>query len=261
MIMKLAMTDSRVLIAILVIASVGGTYTVIQGFDLVNLNSQTPLGAGGAMLTGHVKVTQFDGDGNIIAYRQSDNHIVKEGMEIIMAQVFRGINTTVNYPDNVINGLPNPVQYMQIGTGGEHRLLHNNSDIAVAIRPPVHTAYCTERVSAGIVNLTSAHGYHTSVGVCNDTTNLCKAQMNVTATADFLGSAGCDANSIDEAGIYESSNGTGSTSGTVQGMYQSGAWTDPTTGGYMFARNNFGSVNLGNMDTLQLQWEFTFTDS
>lgn len=259
--MKLEMTDNRVLMAILVIASIGGTYTVIQGFDLVNLNSQTPLDAGGAMLTGHVKVTQIDGDGNIIAYRQSDNHIVKEGMEIIMAQVFRGINTTLNYPDNAINGLPNPVQYMQIGTGGEHRLLHNNSDIAVAIRPPIHTLYCTQRVSATITNTSSAHGYHTSAGVCNDTTNMCNAQMNVTAVASFLGSAGCNANSIDEAGIYENTNGTGGTSGTVRGMYQSGTFTNPLNGGYMFARNTFGAVNLGMLDTLQLQWEFTFTDS
>jgi len=261
MVMKLVMTDNRALMAILVIASIGGTYAVVQGFDLTNIASQSSLNPGGALLTGNVKVIQFDGDGNIIAYRQTDNHIVKEGMEIIMAQVFRGINTTGNYPDNVINGLPNPVQYMQIGTGGEHRLLHNNSDIAVAIAAPQYPTTCTQRVSAAITNSSSAHGYHTIPGVCNDTTNLCSAQMNVTAVANFLGSAGCNVNSIDEAGIYENSNGTGVNSGTNRGMYQNGAWQNPLTGGYMFARNTFGSVNLGMLDTLQLQWEFTFTDS
>src|SRR3989304_8993124 len=89
MVMKLATTDNRVLMAIRGIASVGGTFAVVQGFDLVYNNSQTPLTTGGAMLTGNVKVIQYDVDGNIIAYRQTDNHIVKEGMELIMAQVFR----------------------------------------------------------------------------------------------------------------------------------------------------------------------------
>jgi len=246
--MKIVMTDNRVLMAILVIASIGGTYAVVQGFDLTTLASQSSLNTGGAFLTGNVKVIQYDADGNIIAYRQSDNHIVKEGMEIIMAQVFRGINTTTNYPNAFVEGLPNPVQYMQIGTGGEYRLLHNDTDIAVAIPT------CTTRASSAISNATqgAAHGYP---GTCDDLGTMCSAQMNVTATAQFQGSAGCNVNSIDEAGIFENSTAT------TTGMYQAGVWTNPTGGGYMFARNTFGSVNLGNLDTLQLQWEFTFTDS
>jgi hypothetical protein len=242
--MKIVMTDNRVLMAILVIASIGGTYAVVQGFDLTTLASQSSLNPGGAFLTGNVKVIQYDADGNIIAYRQTDNHIVKEGMEIIMAQVFRGINTTTNYPASATLGLPHLVEYMQIGTGGEHRLLHNNTDIAEAI------ATCTARQSAGITN-TTAQGAHGYPGTCDDVGILCSAQMNVTAVANFQGSAGCNVNSIDEAGIFD--NSTGTTVGYTQGV--------PDGGGYMFARNTFGSVNLGMLDTLQLQWEFTFTDS
>src|SRR3972149_3302283 len=254
MIMKLVTTDNRVLMAMLVIASVGGTFAVVQGFDLVYNNSQTPLTTGGAMLTGNVKVIQYDVDGNIIAYRQTDNHIVKEGMELIMAQVFRGINSTTNCPTcpnySTILGLPHPVQYMQIGTGGEYRLLHNNTDIAQAI------GTCNTRASAAITN-TTAQGAHKYPGACTDLAgSLCSAQMNVTAVASFLGTAGCNVNSIDEAGIYD--NGT---AGTTVGQYQGGAETTPDGPGYMFARNTFGSVNLGMLDTLQLQWEFTFTDS
>ena len=250
MIMKFVTTDNRVLMAILVIASIGGTLAAVQGFGLVNYHPQNQLpGEGAAMLTGNVKVFQYDKDGNIIAYRQSDNHIVKDGMEIIMAQVFRGINSSANYAAPAL-GLPHPVQYMQIGTGQEtHRLLHNDTSIATAIPT------CFTRASAAITNTTGSHGYHTTSGVCNDTNNMCWAQMNVTAQADFLGSAGCNVNSIDEAGIFDNSTG-GNT-----GQYQTGVLTVPNGGGYMFARNTFGSVNLGNADTLRLQWEFTFTDS
>ena len=245
MIMKLEMTNNRVLMAILVIASVGGTYAVVQGFDLVNLNSQTPLAPGGAMLTGNVKVIQYDETGNIVAYRQSDNHIVKEGMEIIMAQVFGGINTTTNYPSPSL-GLPHPVRYMQIGTGGEWRLLHNDTNIGNVI------GTCS-RQPATITN-SSAQGAHKYPSACTDAVgNLCSAQMNVTAVANFLGSAGCNVNSIDEAGIYDNS--------TTAALGQRDGGGPSNNDGYMFARNTFGSVNLGALDTLQLQWEFTFTDS
>jgi len=63
--------------------------------------------------------------------------------------------------------------------------------------------------------------------------------MNVTATAQFLGTV-CEELGIDEAGIFTHQDGTD---------------------GLMFARNNFGSVNLGALDRLQLEWEFTFKDS
>jgi hypothetical protein len=244
MVMKLEMTNNRVLMAILVIASVGGTFAVAQGFDLFNYNSQTPFATGGALLTGNVKVIQYDEDGNIVAYRQTDNHIVKEGMEIIMAQVFRDINTTINYPNPTV-GLPRPVEFMQIGTGGEYRLLHNNTDIFSPI------AGCVRQTTT--ISNTTAQGAHKYPGACTDAVgNLCSAQMNVTAVSSFLGSASCNVNSIDEAGIFDNSTST-----TV-GMDGGGAGNG---GGYMFARNTFGSVNLGALDTLQLQWEFTFTDS
>ena len=244
--MKSVMTDKRVLMAILVIASIGGTFTVIQSFGLVNYDSQNPLSTGGAMLTGNVKVLQYDKDGNVIAYRQTDNHIVLTGMEIIMAQVFGGINTTANYPASVTLGLPHPVRYMQIGTGGEDRLQSNNTDVSIAI------AGCTRQLAV-ISNSTylgttrPAHNYPLACAQPN-----CSAQMNVTAVASFLGSASCNVNSIDEAGIFD--NSTTTTTGQ-HGLF------DGNGGGYMFARNTFGSVNLGALDTLQLQWEFTFTDS
>lgn len=241
--MKSVTTDKRILMTIMVIASIGGTLAVVQGFALVNDNSQTSF-TSGPLLTGNVKVFQYDKDGNIIAYRQSDNHIVREGMEVIMAQVFGGINTTANYPTPTL-GLPHPIRYMQIGTGGEFRLLHNNTDIYLPI------ASCV-RQFATITN-TTAQGAHKYPGACNDGGTLCSAQMNVTAVASFLGSASCNVNSIDEAGIYDNS--------TVTTVGMTNAWGAGNGGGYMFARNTFGSVNLGALDTLQLQWEFTFTDS
>jgi len=225
----------------LVIASVGGTFAIIQILDLDNVSTSKPQGA---LLSGNVKVTQFDGDGNIIAYRQSDNHIVKSGMEIIMAQVFGGINGT--YPMPAEANDVHPVRYMQIGTNGERRLLHNDTSIMT----PVSAGACIRQL-AGITN-SSAQGAHGAPAGCDDVGTLCSAQMNVTATASFLGSASCDVASIDEAGIFD--NSTTDTAGADATGYGNG-------GGLMFARNTFGSVTLNMLDTLQLDWEFTFTDS
>jgi len=229
----------------LVIASVGGTFAIMQILDLDNVSTSKPQGA---LLSGNVKVTQFDGDGNIIAYRQSDNHIVTRGMEIIMSQVFGGINGTYPMPPDseTVGGNTHPVRFMQIGTNGERRLLHNDTSVMT----PVSAGLCVRQL-ATITNVTSGDGpaHGAPVGCVEPN---CSAQMNVTATASFLGSASCNVASIDEAGIFD--NSTTDTIGADATGYGNG-------GGLMFARNTFGSVTLNMLDTLQLDWEFTFTDS
>ena len=233
MIMKITMTHTRVLMATLVIASIGGTFAVVTGFDLT-FDAGKNYAPSGALLTGNVKVTHYDGDGNIIGYRQSDNHIVYHGMEIIMGQVFNGMNQS--YPDTTVR----PVSHMEIGTAGDptvwtEALRWNDTDI----NTPVGGA-CV-RVAAVIDNVTQGESHKWSSS-CHGTqgfssTNPCSAQMNVTARSTFTGML-CTAVAIDEAGIFN----------------------DPAAG-LMFARNTFGSVTLNMLDSLALDWEFTFTDS
>ena len=224
--MKITMTNTRVLMVTLIIASVGGTFAIVEGLDLTFDQTNNSPGTG-MLLTGNVKVTQFDEAGNIIAYRQTDNHIVRHGMEIIMGQVFNQVNQS--YPDTTVR----PVSHMEIGTAGENVYLSalrwNDTDI----NTPVGGA-CVRQVAA-IDNVTQGAS-HKSPSTCAPAT-ACSAQMNVTATASFSG-AQCAIASIDEAGIFN----------------------DPAAG-LMFARNTFGSVTLNMLDTLQLDWEFTFTDS
>ncbi|HXV65806.1 MAG TPA: hypothetical protein VD731_01080 [Nitrosopumilaceae archaeon] len=232
--MKITMTHNQVLMITLVIASIGGTYAISTGFDLT-LDSTGKSAPSGALLTGNVKVTQYDESGNIIAYRQSDNHIVFHGMEIIMGQVFNGVNDT--YATKV-----RPVSHMEIGLAGDPgvyatALRWNDTDV---VDPVIDTNPLCARVVAVIDNVTQGNS-HKSPSTCHGTegfgANPCSAQMNVTARSTFTG-ANCAAASIDEAGIFN----------------------DPA-GGLMFARNTFGSVTLNPLDSLALDWEFTFTDS
>jgi len=208
---------------------------------------------GAMMLTGSVKVTQFDGDGNTIALRQSDNHIVGQGMEMIISQVFNQMNGTADA--NTF-----PVRWMEIGHSGEWELLMNDTDLRLSADndPPI-SATCL-RVDATFNNVTGPAGQgfgaaslvqgviannHEPCQIANwaaetggANSAFCSAQANVTAQAQFTG-ANCNGLlTIDEAAMF-----------------------NEEFAGTMFARNNFGGVVLNMPDTLQLDWEFTFTDS
>jgi hypothetical protein len=220
--MKLTITNIGVLMVALVAISAGSTYALTQ--DLVDYDNIMP---SGFLMTGNVKVTQYDADGNVVALRQTDNHIVAHGMEIIMQQVFHDINETAPFP---VAGSGGRVQFMEIGTGGENNLLYNNSDIAVAI------GGCA-RIDAAIANV-SSHKAPDDCKITDPTGASCFARMNVTAMASFSGMQCSGALDIDEAGIF-----------------------NDLAAGTMFARNTFGGVVLNPPDTLALDWEFTFTDS
>jgi len=242
--MKLSIPTIGVLTTVVLLVSVGAIYAVNFESDMSLNKSAGPSGA--AYMVGNVKVTHFDQDGQVIGYRQGTNHITATGMTIIMAQVFQGVNGSLTDIENVTG----TVAWMEIGTDGDasyaNELRWNDTDIHAPVG-----GNCI-RVQAVITNGTNAHtaplscdSSPLSPGVYNgvDGRNDCAARMNVTAQADFLG-ANCNTLDIDEAGIFTSSSA---------GV--------PPASGLMFARNTFGSVDLGVLDTLQLQWEFTFKDT
>jgi len=235
--MKLSIPTIGVLSVVAILVSVGAIYAVSYELEL----SPNANPSGGAYMIGNVKVTHFDQDGQVIGYRYGTNHITGTGMVVIMGQVFHDINGTLDTANST-----GRVQWMEIGTEGDpvvyaNALRWNDTDI----NTPVGGA-CI-RIDATISNTTFLFdadplGYEKSGGSCAPAT-ACSAQMNVTAVAQFQG-VDCSAIGIDEAGIF-----TASTAEAAGGF-----------GGLMFARNVFGSVNLGMLDTLQLEWEFTFTD-
>src|SRR3989304_3644704 len=217
--MKFTITNIAVMMVAIVAISAGTTYAFTQ--SIIDSDSRPS----GALLTGNVKLTQYDGEGNIKAYRQTDNHIVFNGMEMIMGQLFDDINSSAQYP---LAGAGGQVKYMEIGTMGEWPLLSNDTDIREVV------AGCL-RQDAVITNV-SSHKAPRSCLVTDPTGGTCRARMNVTAMASFSGMTCSGALDIDEAGIFN----------------------DPTSGmGTMFARNNFGGVVLNLPDTLALDWEFT----
>jgi len=254
--MKLTTANIAVIMVAIVGISAASTFAITT--EVVEYGKPNPA-IGAMMMTGSVKVTQFDGDGNTIALRQSDNHIVGQGMEMIISQVFNQMNGTGD-ADSF------PVRWMEIGHAGEWELLMNDTDLRLSADndPPI-SATCL-RVDATFQNVTEATGTGPNGGIgfggsslvtgiqgglhapCNFAnwagelggpgSASCSAQANVTAQAQFTG-ANCNGLlTIDEAAMF-----------------------NEEFAGTMFARNNFGGVVLNTPDTLQLDWEFTFTDS
>ena len=257
--MKLTIPAIGVLSTIVILVSVG----VMYGYSYESqMSSQSSVPIGAAYMTGNVKVTHFDENGQVIGYRQGTNHITATGMAVIMGQVFTGLNETMqdSYPPfNPARGtnMSGTVGWMEIGTGGDTQLVPgppwasdrsytnalrwNDTDI---IEPVLATNPACIRVNADITNTTQAEA-HTSPNDCQFGGGStpqgavdCAAQMNVTAIAQFQGND-CGVLDIDEAGIFTHQDGSE---------------------GLMFARNIFGSVDLNPGDTLQLEWEFTFKD-
>ena len=77
------------IMATVLVVGIASTFLVVKDYDSDFLRSQSS-----TKMLGHVIVKAFDENGNIKAYRQSDNAIVGNGMEILAFNLFNGVNAT-----------------------------------------------------------------------------------------------------------------------------------------------------------------------
>jgi hypothetical protein len=257
----------------IVALSVGLTYVTVSGVTEVTIDKV----ATGSLMTGNVQVRVMDEDGDIMAYRQSDNHITVTGLEILTSQLFNDTRTKAvgaggasyndveswkNFTDYVVTGAApkvpgsgtgGTIKFMNIGNGTAP-LLHDDRKLDAQIDDSTVRLFGAggcDRIVANIRNSTEPF--------VNGTTGFDRArqipshanlaQINVTAVATFDG-AQCFATIIHEAGIWTDLNNTGGNDAP-----------GTNSAGWMFARNTFGNVDLTVNDSLELTWTFTFTDS
>ena len=247
------------MLAIVAVAGVSLFFNFDEIFTSDNKTSKS-----GAMLVGNVEVVKRDDAGNIVSYRQGDNHIVLGGMEIIARQVFGnaggGNNTNSTLYNTTHNFGGGVVQYMEIGNGtftagdcvdagdvGTAPVLGFNNKTLECPLYLVNQASPCIRELADIFRFNATHqpGAPATDG----------AQLNMTAVATFSGATpnSCAAQNIGEAGIWQNA--------THYPSYYVNNTGNELAGNVMFARNTFGTVNLSTSDSLELTWKFTFTDS
>jgi len=241
----------------LIAISVGFTYVTVTG---IHQDVELDRVSSGSLLNGNVLVKVFDEDGAVKVFRQTDNHIVVTGMEILASQLFNDTRGSVTAGYTAIawrnftgqfsdTGSPGPaaggtIKYMEIGNGSTALgPIDRELDAALSDSSDAFDPDCDRQI-AQIDNGTDGSG-NNKAGP--DNSGLF-AQINITAIATFDG-ANCAAGIIQEAGIWTNSNATASASPGV------------LDAGWMFARNTFGSVSLTTNDSLELTWTFTFTDS
>ena len=214
--------------------------SIVYSAQIFPLSTVEP-SVSGMLLTGNVEVVVRDGDGNVKAIRQGDNHIVLDGMSIIASQVFvgggpdgaPGFDNNTNTTTSTEGGT---VRFMLIGNGTAAPDFDDTSLIEPIRIVDVDCGSVDAEFERRTAREAATQGGPDA------------AQVNITARATFYGgvdggsgSFDCAALQIHEAGIYQNS--------TVAGN------------GDMFARNTFGNVDLTSSDSLELTWRFTFTDS
>lgn len=198
------------------ILSSGLTYAISQPQTTATLVQETP------MILGHVTAILTDSDGNIKAYRQTDNRIVDVGLDVLANQLFGNGSTTTTLAETA-----GTVKAMAIGTGGDTTTTaFTDTDIT------------SQATITGCANKTgAANDSLFNEGTTGpDSTSV----VNMVANVTFQGSAGCNG-SIREAGLFTDITGT--------------------QDGVMFARQVFTDVSVGSSDSLTLNWDILFTGS
>ena len=254
---KLATNTGVIMLAIIAVSGVSIFFNFDEIFAPENKASKTGTGS---MLVGNVEVVKRDGAGNIVAYRQGDNHIVLGGMEIIARQVFGNSGGGNNTNNTVFDGTNNfgggVVEFMSIGNGTK---VAANDCVGTGTSPglgfdnktlecPLHLILPADPCLRELAVITRENA--TEQPVATDA-----AQLNLTAVATFSGAVpnSCAANNIGEAGMWQNAS--------IGPAFYTNNTAEYLKGNVMFARNTFGTVNLSTSDSLELTWKFTFTDS
>ena len=134
------------------------------------------------LITGHVTATLKDGDGNIVAYRQTDNKIVNRGLDMLANQLFGNGSTTATLANN-----GGTIKAMALGEGSDGVTVNDGDTDLIS------------RVNLGSCNNRTATFSESTAVTGTD-------RVSMIANVTFQGSAGCNAG-IDEAGLFSNIDG------------------------------------------------------
>ena len=170
------------------------------------------------LMTGHLEIEARNADGEIIAYRQTDNEVVDEGEQCILKMLFGS------------NGAFGRGEYTSLGNGACTGILTGAWDV-IAIGTggggPAETdvKLTTESTANG-----GARGVATAKTWGNLTAGIPQIVMSKTFTA-----TGGDIGAVTESGLFNSTTVAGSG---------------------MLARNIFSAVTLADGDSITITWTF-----
>ena len=118
-------------ITIVVVAAIVAAGAGVLGYNLASNNSN-PLNSLSttAMLNGHLKLVVTDPDGQIKAYRQSDNAITIKGENCVAKLLFKGPSSGTGA--GCTGAISNPFTYIAVGTGAGSET-NTNTDLGTEL--------------------------------------------------------------------------------------------------------------------------------
>jgi hypothetical protein len=212
--MKLNTTTLILGVALTVVAGLFGS--TIFGLIGSNNNAQTSASATG-LITGHVTSILTDSDGNIKAYRQSDNLIVNQGENCVAKMLFQSVPAAAG--GTVCTGAnTSGFRFIQIG---------NSTMPTASDQYKLGNPY---NATSGVPSLVPKEA--TTITWTNSTGSGAGTTAQVVLSTTFT-STQTGQQTVSESGLFNSTN-------------------DNTNA--MFARQQFTGINMNNGDSLTVQW-------
>lgn len=212
--MKLSTTTLVLGVALAVVA--GLFSSTIFGITGIKSDAQTSTTATG-LITGHVVTTLTDSDGNIKAYRQSDNLIVNNGENCVSKMLFGAAGGSTVGNQVCTGASTSGFRYIAIGNGTQV-VGSNNSTLGVEYS----TASGVPSLAAKFSTIT----WTNSTGSGSGTT------AQAVMAASFT-NGNTNAQTVRESGLFNA------TAANPRGM---------------FARQTFSDITMNSGDSLTVQW-------
>jgi len=175
------------------------------------------------LMTGHLEIEARHADGELYAYRQTDNEVVDDGEQCILKMLFSSKN------GNIGRG-----EYTSTGAGACTGSLTGAWDVIA-----IGTTY------------NSGNTADTDVGLGNETSTSNGLKRGVATTKTWSNGTGTDATQIELSKTFTS------TSPRAHAIAESGLFNSTTvdTNG-MLAHKKFSAVTLANGDSITITWTF-----
>ena len=181
------------------------------------------------LITGHVTTTLLDSDGNVKAYRQSDNLIVNQGENCALKLLFQAVPAATG--TSVCTGANTEgFHYIEIGNVSASQSGTPASPLSTDYRLYGSHNATTAGNNPGLVRKVA-----TTQTWTNSTSATSSGAAQVILAATFTNS-GSSSKTVNESGIFNSTMGTNGN-------------TDA-----MFARQVFSTITMAPSDSLTVQW-------
>lgn len=212
--------NTTTLVLGLSLAVVAGLFASVSVFGTGLANKENTASTASAFISGHVTTIQKDAEGNVVAYRQTDNQIVNQGENCAARLLFQPVTASGTGTTVCTGALSTGFVFIQIGNS----TATNAPDQYKLANPHNSTSFGS--------TTTLAIAQSTSNTWTNNTSTTATNAASVILSKTFTNNSGRTV-TVSESGLFNSTDNNSNA---------------------MFARQQFTTITLSNNDQLTVQW-------